>query len=206
MGPALQTSVGAELEAMIAASPVAAVISNPRLPDNPIIACNAAFEALTGYGREDVIGRNCRFLRGDKTEPGLTGQLRAAIVEGRPVLVELVNYRKDGSAFRNAVMIAPIFSPAGGVDYFLGSQVDLGQPGAVEGTARALDARERIAALTARQAQILRAMAAGQLNKQIAFELGLSERTIKMHRAGVIRALGVRTSAEAIRLAVEAGW
>jgi PAS domain S-box-containing protein len=61
---------------MIAGSMVAAVISNPRLPDNPIIECNAAFEALTGYAREEIIGRNCRFLRA--REPNPSGKRRWA--------------------------------------------------------------------------------------------------------------------------------
>src|SRR3546814_7933630 len=52
--------------------PIAAVISDPRLPDNPIVECNAAFSALTGYGPEEILGRNCRFLAGQGTEPELT--------------------------------------------------------------------------------------------------------------------------------------
>jgi PAS domain-containing protein len=54
---------------MIKGSLVAAVISNPRLPDNPIIACNGAFETLTGYAHDEVIGRNCRFLTGPDPSP-----------------------------------------------------------------------------------------------------------------------------------------
>ncbi|KAK0329201.1 hypothetical protein LTR94_037763 [Friedmanniomyces endolithicus] len=67
-------------------------------------------------------------------------------------------------------------------------------------------ARQRIDALTDRQREILLEMARGKLNKQIAWDLGLSERTIKMHRAAMFRALGVKTSADAIRVAVEAGF
>ena len=54
---------------LIASSAIAAVVSNPRLPDNPIVACNDAFVALTGYDREEIIGHNCRFLSGPDTEP-----------------------------------------------------------------------------------------------------------------------------------------
>ncbi len=195
---------------MITASPVAAVISNPRLPDNPIVECNAAFEALTGYERDEIIGRNCRFLRGPGTEPDLTAELRAGIREGRPVLVEIINYKKDGTPFRNAVMVAPIFDAQGELEYFLGSQVDVSKAADLEagntvGAARAQAARDAVALLSPRQREILVHMAAGKLNKQIAYELGLSERTVKMHRSSVIRTLGVRTSADAIRVAVEAG-
>ncbi|NKJ43103.1 MULTISPECIES: PAS domain-containing protein [unclassified Novosphingobium] len=196
---------------MITASPVAAVISNPRLPDNPIVECNAAFEALTGYERDEIIGRNCRFLRGPGTEADLTEELRAGIREGRPVLVEIINYKKDGTPFRNAVMVAPIFDAQGELEYFLGSQVDVSKAADLEAghnvaTARSQAARDAVALLSPRQREILVHMAAGKLNKQIAYELGLSERTVKMHRSSVIRTLGVRTSADAIRMAVEAGY
>lgn len=187
---------------LIANSNVAAVVSDPRQPDNPIIACNAAFIELTGYARDEIVGRNCRFLRGERTEPEQTAMLREAVAGRRPVMVELINYRKDGSAFRNAVMIAPLFDEHGELAFFLGSQMAIDD----EGASRHDQAREKIAALSRRQMQILQALAKGRLNKQIAYELGLTERTVKMHRAAMLRALGVRTVAEAIRIAIEAGY
>ncbi|MCW1381617.1 PAS domain-containing protein [Novosphingobium sp. KCTC 2891] len=189
---------------MIEAGSVAAVVSDPRLPDNPIIACNDAFVRLTGYDRDEIIGRNCRFLRGEGTEPELIEQLRDSIRRRQPVMVEILNYKKNGTPFRNAVMVAPIFDADGEVEYFLGSQVEVGSPDTASDTRRAA-ALDRIAGLTKRQHEILLMMAAGKLNKQIAWDLGLSERTIKMHRAAMFRALGVHTSADAIRVAVEAG-
>jgi DNA-binding NarL/FixJ family response regulator len=71
---------------------------------------------------------------------------------------------------------------------------------------RSGQARDKIDALTQRQLQVLIAMAAGKLNKQIAYDLQLTERTVKMHRAAMLKALGVRSGAEAIRLAIEAGY
>lgn len=193
------------LKTMIAASPIAAVISDPRLPDNPIVECNAAFAALTGYAREEIIGRNCRFLSGPGTEPELTETLRASIRARRPALVDILNYRKDGSPFRNAVLVAPIFGVTGKLEYFLGSQMEVGgvEDAAAQRTARA---RQLIEALSPRQREVLKHMASGQLNKQIAFALSLSERTVKMHRSALLRALGVETTADAIRLAVEVGY
>jgi PAS domain S-box-containing protein len=188
---------------MIEHSPIAAVVSDPRLPDNPIVACNDAFVALTGFSREEVIGNNCRFLRGADTEGWLTDVLRQAVRERQPAMVEIRNYKKDGTPFRNAVMIAPIFDETGEITCFIGSQVEVPESGAAEVTRAS--ALAHIDVLTARQRQILIEMAAGKLNKQIAWELSLSERTIKMHRSAMFRALGVRTSAEAIRMAVEAG-
>ena len=194
------------LSSMIATSPIAAVISDPRLPDNPIVECNDAFVALTGYQSEEIIGHNCRFLTGARTEPWLIEMLRNGIRRRQPVMVEILNYKKDGTPFRNAVMVAPIFDAEGELEYFLGSQVEI-----AEDVARANDARReaafaRIAALSRRQREVLLQLAAGKLNKQIAYELGLSERTVKMHRAAVFISLGVKTSADAIRLAIEAGY
>jgi PAS domain S-box-containing protein len=189
-------------ESLIASSKVAAVVSDPRKADNPIIACNDAFMQLTGYARDEILGRNCRFLRGEGTEPEQTAMLREAIAARRPLMVELTNYKKDGTPFRNAVMIAPLFDDAGELAYFLGSQMAI-DDGAVSRQERA---RGLVEGLTRRQRQILEALAKGRLNKQIAYELDLTERTIKMHRAAMLRALGVRTGAEAIRIAIEAGW
>jgi PAS domain S-box-containing protein len=190
---------------MIETSPIAAVISDPRRPDNPIVACNDAFVQLTGYPKVDVIGRNCRFLAGDGTEAGLTERLRGAISRKQPIMVEILNYKKDGTPFRNAVMVVPIFDDAGAIEYFLGSQIEVAEGALGSETPRKL-ATDRVANLTRRQKEILIQMASGKLNKQIAFELGLSERTIKMHRSAVLKGLGIKTSADAIRIAIEAGF
>ncbi|MBK7285260.1 MAG: PAS domain-containing protein [Sphingomonadales bacterium] len=192
--------------AMIQSSPIAAVVSNPRLPDNPIIACNAAFTELTGYKPEEIIGRNCRFLKGEDTEPWLTESLRTGIRNKQPVLAEILNYKKDGTPFRNAVMIAPIFDAAGEIEYFLGSQVEINEDAALANQSRRDEALSQVDNLSRRQREILLHMAAGKLNKQIAYELGLSERTVKMHKSAVLSALGVRTTADAIRIAIEAGF
>lgn len=191
---------------IIDASPTAAVISDPRQADNPIIACNEAFVRLTGFAREEIVGRNCRFLSGPDTEPELTQMLRDGIRRKQPVMVEILNYKKDGTPFRNAVMVAPIFDDAGELEYFLGSQMEVVSTTGISSADRSDAAREKIAALTGRQREILAMMSAGKLNKQIAYSLGLSERTVKMHRAALLKALDVKTSADAIRLAVEAGF
>jgi PAS domain S-box-containing protein len=185
------------LSAMIQSSAVAAVISDPRLPDNPIVDCNQAFVDLTGYSRDEIIGRNCRFLSGEGTEPGLTESLRVAIRDERPIMVEILNYKKDG---------APIFGDSGALEYFLGSQVEVPDDVASASELRRKQAAERIASLTPRQRDIVVHLAAGKLNKQIGFDLGICERTVKMHRSAVLRSLGLRTTADIIRLAIEAGY
>ena len=194
------------LSLMIGSSAIAAVMSDPRLPDNPIVACNSAFEKLTGYRSDEIIGHNCRFLSGADTEPWLTETLRNGIRRRQPVMVEILNYKKDGTPFRNAVMVAPIFDANGDLEYFLGSQVEIADDVARANDARRKEAHDRVTALSRRQREVLLHMAAGKLNKQIAYELGLSERTVKMHRAAVIGALGAKTSADAIRIAIEAGY
>jgi PAS domain S-box-containing protein len=189
----------------VGASPLAMVISNPRLPDNPIEVANAAFCKLTGYSEADIVGRNCRFLAGESTEPWVTGEIREALRDRRPLLVDILNYKKDGTPFRNGVMITPLFDPEGGLAWFLGSQVDLGEPSTDRLSGRRGRAAALVADLPARQREVLEGMARGLLNKQIAWELKISEKTVKMHRALLLERLGVTTSAEAIRIAVEAG-
>ena len=192
------------LHALIANSPVASVISNPRLADNPIIACNKAFIDLTGYAETEIVGRNCRFLAGPATEPRLSEMIREGVRDRRPVLVEILNYKKDGTPFRNAVLVAPIFDADGELEFFLGSQVELPSDAPGPSASRHARAMELVRALTPRQREVLEHMALGKLNKQIAYDLGLSEQTVKMHRAALLERLGAATTADAIRIAVEA--
>ena len=189
----------------VGASPIAMVVSNPHLPDNPIEVANAAFCNLTGYSEAEIVGRNCRFLAGESTEPWVTEEIRDALRGRRPLLVDILNYKKDGTPFRNGVMITPLFDPEGGLAWFLGSQVDLGEPSADRLSGRRGRAAALVADLPPRQKEVLESMARGLLNKQIAWDLKISEKTVKMHRALLLERLGVATSAEAIRIAVEAG-
>jgi PAS domain S-box-containing protein len=198
--------IDAPLPALIEQSPMAMCLTNPRLHDNPVVACNQAFSALTGYRLEDILGQNCRFLSRADPHPEVAAKIGQSVRERRGVLFEVVNYKKDGSPFRNAVMVAPLFDDAGEVSFFLGSQVEIPEPKVEQVlTARQEAAQLRVGGLTPRQREILELMAAGQLNKQIAYALDLSEKTVKMHRALLLQRLGVATSADAVRLAVEAG-
>ena len=189
----------------VGAAPIAMVVSNPRLPDNPIEVANAAFCALTGYSESEVVGRNCRFLTGKLTQQAVTEQIRASIRAQRPVLADILNFRRDGSVFRNGVMITPLFDGDGNLEWFLGSQVELGEVVADPLSQRRTQAMLKVAALPPRQREVLEHLAQGLLNKQIAWELKISEKTVKMHRALMLDRLGVSTTAEAIRIAVEAG-
>lgn len=190
---------------LVADSPIPSVISDPRLPDNPIVACNDAFCDLTGYPVEDVLGRNCRFLSGPATEPWLTEEIRRGVREHRPVLVEILNYKRSGEPFRNAVLVAPIYDENDALLYFLGSQLEIDPAATTPSSMRRIRAAEMVKALSPRQSQVLKLVANGLLNKQIAAELDLAEKTVKMHRAILMNRLGLHTTADLIRLAVEAG-
>ncbi len=198
-------SYDAPLTTLIMYSPIASVVSNPRLHDNPIVACNQAFMDLTGYSEDEIVGRNCRFLSGPETEPWLTERITVSVKEHKPVLVEILNYKKDGTAFRNAVLVAPTFDNNGELEFFLGSQVELDDNAIGATSIRRRESSRLVQSLSPRQRDVLVEMAHGQLNKQIAHKLGLSEKTVKMHRSLLIQKLGVPTSADAVRIAVEAG-
>jgi len=193
-----------QLLASIDHTPIATIITNPRLPDNPIVAVNEPFLKLTGYSRDEVMGRNCRFLAGPETEQKGSATIAKALSEDRPTLTELLNYKKDGSTFRNAVMIAPVFDDAGKVIYYIGSQMDV-TGDAAPAVDRRRRASDQVKSLTTRQREVLHQMMLGYRNKQIAIRLGISEKTVKMHRASLLTKLEAATSADAVRIAVEAG-
>jgi DNA-binding NarL/FixJ family response regulator len=120
-------------------------------------------------------------------------------------LVEILNYKKDGSAFRNAVLVAPIFDSDDELLYFLGTQVEVDEGNGGIFTARRSRAAQLVKMLSPRQLEVTKLVAQGLRNKEIAYELGLAEKTVKMHRGLVMEKLDLRTSADLIRIAVEAG-
>lgn len=193
------------LRILVAATPVATIISDPRLPDNPIIAVNQAFIDLTGYSSDEVLNRNCRFLSGVGTEPWMTEKIREGARDHHPVLVEILNYKKSGTPFRNAVLVAPIYNDGDELIYFFGTQIE------ITGCAQSISENHReraiecIKQLSPRQLEVTKLVAKGLLNKQIAATLNLSIKTVKMHRSLVMNKLALRTQADLIRLAVEAG-
>jgi len=101
------------------------VITDPSLPDNPIIYTNKAFEKVTGYTTKEIIGQNCRFLQGEKTSRQEVARVRKAIEEEQSVIVELLNYRKDGKPFWNELSMYPIYVPSEDKLYFVGVQQDI---------------------------------------------------------------------------------
>jgi len=100
-------------------------IADARLPDMPLIYINEGFERLTGYSAEATLGRNCRFLQGPNTDPEAAQEIRTAIREQRPCIVEILNYRRDGTTFWNRLSITPVRDSAGTVTHFIGIQSDV---------------------------------------------------------------------------------
>lgn len=101
------------------------VISDPRLPDHPIVFASEGFLRMCGYSREEVIGRNCRFLQGPDTDRGTVVEIRDAIREERPCQVRILNYTKQGSPFWNLFHMAPIFASDGRVVHYVGVQTPI---------------------------------------------------------------------------------
>ncbi|KAL8143246.1 hypothetical protein V2J09_016278 [Rumex salicifolius] len=100
------------------------VISDPRLPDCPIIFASDSFLELTEYSREEILGRNCRFLQGPETDQATVQKIRDAIKEEKEITVQLINYTKTGKKFWNLFHLQPMRDQKGELQYFIGVQLD----------------------------------------------------------------------------------
>ncbi|WP_199707423.1 histidine kinase famiy protein [Teichococcus wenyumeiae] len=125
------------------------ILTDPNLPDNPVVFANRAFEDLTGYRQEEIVGRNCRFLQGPQTDREKVAELRDAVAEHRPISVELLNYKRDGTPFWNGVFVAPVFGADDKLLYFFASQLDVTRRHTAEQSFRQAQKMESIGQLTA---------------------------------------------------------
>jgi PAS domain S-box-containing protein len=116
---------GDPFAAAIRATRMPMLITDPRRADNPVIFANDAFLALTGYSRAEVTGRNCRFLQGPATDRASIGRLSKAVANREDIQVDLLNYRKDGTSFWNALYMSPVLNERNEAVYFFASQVDI---------------------------------------------------------------------------------
>mmetsp|Transcript_20910 Transcript_20910/g.38005 ORF Transcript_20910/g.38005 Transcript_20910/m.38005 type:complete len:457 (+) Transcript_20910:85-1455(+) len=98
------------------------VVTDPSLPDNPIVYATQGFLNLTGYTLDQVLGRNCRFLQGPETDPNAVEKIRNAIEEGSDMSVCLLNYRVDGTTFWNQFFIAALRDAGGSITNYVGVQ------------------------------------------------------------------------------------
>ena len=115
----------ATLKSALEASRAPLIITDNRLPDNPIIYTNRAFLELTGYEIGEVVGKNCRFLQGDDTDKQDVSSLRKAVKSGEALRVTIKNYRKDGSEFWNDLVVSPVQDASGHTTHFVGMQLDI---------------------------------------------------------------------------------
>ncbi|KAK8135876.1 hypothetical protein PG984_003816 [Apiospora sp. TS-2023a] len=118
-------------------------LTDPSRPDNPIVFASEEFHKTTQYGMDYVLGRNCRFLQGPKTNPLSAKRIKAKLEEGKEHVETFLNYRRDGSPFMNLLMVAPLYDSRGKVRYHIGAQVDVS--GLVKESA-GLDSLERLVA------------------------------------------------------------
>ena len=125
----------------VLASGLALAISDPTAADDPLIWVSPSFEQLTGYTSEEALGRNCRFLQGADTDPDAVGHLRAGLAGRKTVSATVLNYRHDGSAFYNHLVISPVSDAEGAVIHHVSVQSDV--------TGQVLAAQERDAARAA---------------------------------------------------------
>jgi PAS domain S-box-containing protein len=101
------------------------LITDNRLPDNPIIYCNPGFEKITGYPKAEIIGRNCRFLQGPETDSETVNAIKTKLKKGEDLVIEILNYKKDGTLFYNELHISPIFNAEKTITHFIGIQHDI---------------------------------------------------------------------------------
>jgi len=122
----MKTDINPELlRQAVAASNDGLVIADARLPDMPLVYVNPAFERLTGYRAEEVLGKNCRFLQRDDTHQDGLDELRLALKNGESCVVTLRNYRKDGSPFWNELSLAPIIERPSQIKHYVGNLSDV---------------------------------------------------------------------------------
>ncbi|MTI42054.1 PAS domain S-box-containing protein [Roseibium hamelinense] len=107
------------------AAQVNITIADAAHPERPLTYVNRSFCETTGYAAEDVIGRSCRFLQGPGTCAETIAQIRQSLNEDQAIDVEILNYRRDGSEFWNALSLSPIRDETGRVTAIVGFQVDV---------------------------------------------------------------------------------
>lgn len=120
-----QSPIGTALAAAILHSSEPMVLSDARQPDYPMVVANEAFEALTGYRRDEILGRNCRFLQGADTDEDTTRRISRCILAGQGCIEWIVNHRKNGEAFWNLLFISPVRDRQGDVLFYFGNQLDI---------------------------------------------------------------------------------
>lgn len=100
-------------------------LADPDLEDCPIIYANKAFERLTGYDQDEIIGLNCRFLQGEDRDQDARYKIKEGMEKHEVIEVTLRNFKKDGTLFHNRLKITPLLDSKDRVLYYLGVQYDI---------------------------------------------------------------------------------
>jgi two-component system cell cycle sensor histidine kinase/response regulator CckA len=124
------------------------IITDHDQPHNPIVYVSPGFVRITGYRPEECYGKNCNFLQGEETDSVAIETIRSSIRDGRPCTVELINYRKDGSQFWNALTLAPVYD-GDRVTHYVGVQTDITERRKMEEQFRQVQKMEAIGQLAA---------------------------------------------------------
>jgi len=133
---------GDPFAAAVRATRMPMVVTDPEQDDNPIVFVNEAFQLMTGYSREECIGRNCRFLQGPETDPKTILKIRKAVGNGEDVSTDILNYRKDGTSFWNALYLSPVRGGNGKILFFFASQLDVTQR--IDAQQKVVDQKEQV--------------------------------------------------------------
>ncbi len=120
-----QHGKGDPFAAAMRATRMAMIITDPRKPDDPIVYCNNSFLKLAGYERDEVMGRNCRFLQGPETDRKAVEAIRTALETRTDIAIDILNYRKDGTTFWNALYLSPVSDETGELQFFFASLLDV---------------------------------------------------------------------------------
>ncbi|RYD64483.1 MAG: PAS domain-containing protein, partial [Verrucomicrobiaceae bacterium] len=103
----------------------ALTLADVRRPGSPLVWVNQGFEKMTGYTRDEAVGRNCRFLQGPDTSTEAVAQMREAISREESLIVDVLNYRKSGTAFWNRLSLVPVLNSEGKAMHYIGIQSDI---------------------------------------------------------------------------------
>ena len=181
---------------------IAIVVTSATDAEHPIIYVNPAFETLTGYAREDALGRNCRFLQGSDLDQPVHRVIRAALSKKCAVRGILRNYHKDGSLFYNELFIDPILGADGTVTHFVGCQNKIAEPEKAHILRNGYTGFDR---LTEREREVFPLIVNGHTNKSIARELKISPRTSEKHRIAILKKFEAPDLTVLVRYAIALG-
>ncbi len=113
------------LQAAVEATRTAIIITDCAVKDDPIIYANQAFTDLTGYSAKEVLGKNCRFLQGNETDPEDIEKISQAVKARKPLQITVKNYKKDGTPFWNDLIMSPVKDKKGNITHLVGLQLDV---------------------------------------------------------------------------------